>query len=190
MENASKALLIAGSILIVILLIAFGMRIFNSTSDTTDSVETTMKTTEISTFNSKFADYAGSKKTVAQAKALAEAEGILKKAEAMKEYGDAAREQMKIDALKVLFEQYPKIAEAIGKGYANIGEIKMFGGDTSQLANNIMNTVTQVSEGLESSMGIDIKSLLSGFLGGKIASGNTKRLAVDNDCDCDEEEAW
>lgn len=126
----------------------------------------------------------------AQAKALAEAEGILKKAEAMKEYGDAAREQMKIDALKVLFEQYPKIAEAIGKGYANIGEIKMFGGDTSQLANNIMNTVTQVSEGLESSMGIDIKSLLSGFLGGKIASGNTKRLAVDNDCDCDEEEAW
>lgn len=33
MENASKALLIAAAVLIVILLIAFGMRIFNSTSD-------------------------------------------------------------------------------------------------------------------------------------------------------------
>ena len=34
MENASKALLIAAGVLIVILLIAFGMSIFNSTGDT------------------------------------------------------------------------------------------------------------------------------------------------------------
>lgn len=34
MENASKALLIAAAVLIVILLIAFGMRIFNSAGDT------------------------------------------------------------------------------------------------------------------------------------------------------------
>lgn len=33
MENASKALLIAAAVLIVILLIAFGMRIFNGTTD-------------------------------------------------------------------------------------------------------------------------------------------------------------
>ena len=33
MENASKALLIAAAVLIVILLIAFGMRIFSSTSN-------------------------------------------------------------------------------------------------------------------------------------------------------------
>lgn len=33
MENATKALLIAAAVLIVILLIAFGMRIFNSTAD-------------------------------------------------------------------------------------------------------------------------------------------------------------
>ena len=33
MENAWKALLIAAAVLIVISLIAFGMRIFNSTSD-------------------------------------------------------------------------------------------------------------------------------------------------------------
>lgn len=33
MENASKALLIAAAVLIVILLIAFGMRIFQGTTD-------------------------------------------------------------------------------------------------------------------------------------------------------------
>ena len=34
MENASKALLIAAGVLIVILLIAFGMSVFKSTGDT------------------------------------------------------------------------------------------------------------------------------------------------------------
>ena len=37
MENASKALLIAAAVLIVILLIAFGMRIFNSASSAGDA---------------------------------------------------------------------------------------------------------------------------------------------------------
>ena len=37
MENASKALLIAASVLIAILLIAFGIRIFNSVSNTSES---------------------------------------------------------------------------------------------------------------------------------------------------------
>lgn len=71
MENASKALLIAGSVLIVILLIAVGVRIFNSTHGTAESVETTMSATEIATFNNKFIAYAGKKKSAAQAKALA-----------------------------------------------------------------------------------------------------------------------
>ena len=63
MENASKALLIAASILIVILLIALGMRVFNSTRGSTDSVETTMATTEMTTFNTKFTTYLGANKS-------------------------------------------------------------------------------------------------------------------------------
>ena len=43
MENASKALLIAAAVLIVILLIAFGMRIFNSTSDVSGQASDTGK---------------------------------------------------------------------------------------------------------------------------------------------------
>lgn len=38
MENASKALLISASVLIAILLISFGIRIFNSTDNTDDMV--------------------------------------------------------------------------------------------------------------------------------------------------------
>ena len=43
MENASKALLIAAAVLIVILLIAFGMRIFNSTGDVSSQATDTGK---------------------------------------------------------------------------------------------------------------------------------------------------
>lgn len=44
MENASKALLIAAAVLIVILIITFGIRIFNSTSDTQQSAIKTGET--------------------------------------------------------------------------------------------------------------------------------------------------
>lgn len=63
MENASKALLIAGSVLIVILLIAFGVRIFNSTGDVGDQVDGTMQTTEVTMFNNKFLPYIGKNKS-------------------------------------------------------------------------------------------------------------------------------
>ncbi len=43
MENATKALLIAAAVLIVILLIAFGMRIFTSTSDVSGQADQTGK---------------------------------------------------------------------------------------------------------------------------------------------------
>ena len=96
-----------------------------------------------------------------QAKAEAEAAGILKKAEAMKQYGDAARQQMELDTLKVYFEQLPKIAEAVAKGYMNVDSIKMFGGDSSKLAGDIMTTVTQVTDGIKESTGLDINEMLA-----------------------------
>lgn len=57
MENATKALLIAASVLIAILLIAMGVRIFSSTTGTVDSAQSTMDATAITTFNSQFAGY-------------------------------------------------------------------------------------------------------------------------------------
>ena len=109
-----------------------------------------------------------------EAKALriaaeAEAEGLMKKAEAMAAYGDAAKQDMQLQALKVYFEQLPAIAKAIGDGYQNVDKIMMFGGESSKLAGDIMTNVSQVSEGLSESLGIDLKSLLAGFMGGKVA---------------------
>lgn len=106
-----------------------------------------------------------------QAKALAEAEGILKKAEAMKQYGEAAQMDMQLKAITTLFEQMPAIAEAAGKAYTNVDKIYMYGGESSKLQEDIIKNITQVSEGLSQSMGIDLKGLLSGVLGAKLVGG-------------------
>lgn len=73
MENASKALIIAASILIAILLIAFGMKILNTTAEPGEQVKDTMEITEIANFNGKFTGYAGSNKPAREVKALANA---------------------------------------------------------------------------------------------------------------------
>ena len=70
MENASKALIIAGSVLIAILLIAMGVRVFSASSGTEKAQEETMKAAEISTFNSRFTQYVGSNKSRAQVVAM------------------------------------------------------------------------------------------------------------------------
>lgn len=105
-------------------------------------------------------------------KALAEAEGLDKKAEAMKKYGEAAMADMKMQVAKAYVEQLPSIAKAVGEGYQGVDKIVMLGDDSGKLAGNIMNTTTQISEGLSQSLGIDLKTLLAGLIGGKIAANN------------------
>ena len=105
-----------------------------------------------------------------KAKLQAEADGLREKAEAMKQYGEAAMADMQIDAIKTYFSQLPEIARAIGEGYQGVDKIVMIGNDSNQLAGNIMSTATQISEGLSESLGIDVKSLLAGFIGGKVAN--------------------
>ena len=103
-----------------------------------------------------------------QAEAEAEAKGMLEKAEALKQYGDAARQQMELEATKVLYEQLPAIAEAIGKGYAG-ADIHLIGNDSGQLAGNIMGNMTQLIEGFKGATGVDPTALISGMIGAKIA---------------------
>ena len=57
MENASKALLIAGAVLIVILLIGVGVMIFNSSQGLFSSATSSMSDQEKTMFNSKFTMY-------------------------------------------------------------------------------------------------------------------------------------
>ena len=107
-----------------------------------------------------------------QAEAEAEAKGMLEKAEALKQYGDAAKQQMELDAIKVLYEQLPAIAEAIGKGYQG-ANIHVIGNDAGQLAGNMMSGITQITEGFKGATGMDLNSIIGGMLGAKIAdNGN------------------
>jgi len=69
MENASKALIIAGAILLSILIIAIGMYIYTSSQATIQNSMTDMNTQEIQAFNSNFTAYEG-KQTGSQVKAL------------------------------------------------------------------------------------------------------------------------
>ena len=43
----------------------------------------------------------------------------------------------------------------------NVDSIKMFGGDSSKLAGDIMTTVTQVTDGIKESTGLDINEMLA-----------------------------
>lgn len=103
-----------------------------------------------------------------RAQAEAEAKGMMEKAEALKQYGDAAKQQMELDAIKVLYEQLPAIAEAIGKGYAG-ADIHLIGNDSGQLAGNMMGNITQIIEGFKGATGVDPMSVLSGMMGAKLA---------------------
>ena len=101
-----------------------------------------------------------------QAKALAEAEGIDRKAEAMKKYGQAAMVEMVMQAL-------PDIARNVAEPLSKVDKITMYGeGNSAKLLQDIINGTTQITEGFTEGMGIDIKSLLSGLLGGRIAAGD------------------
>ena len=104
-----------------------------------------------------------------RAKALAEAAGIDKKAEAMKKYGEAAVVEMVMAAL-------PEIAKNVAEPLSKVDKITMYGeGNSAKLISDIINGTTQVTEGFTAGMGIDIKSLLMGALGGKmLASVNEK----------------
>ena len=62
MENASKALLIAGAILIVILLIGIGMLIYSRSTGVVDIAAGSMNAQEIQAFNSQFTPYEGSQR--------------------------------------------------------------------------------------------------------------------------------
>lgn len=62
MENASKALIIAGAVLISILLITIGIILINSGRDVIEGSTTQMSSQKIQTFNAQFTAYEGTKK--------------------------------------------------------------------------------------------------------------------------------
>ena len=71
MENASKALIIAGAILLAILIISLGLMVYNGAKDTVN--QNNLSETEIGVFNSKWESYLGNNKTSSNVSALCSA---------------------------------------------------------------------------------------------------------------------
>ncbi len=98
-----------------------------------------------------------------RAKAVAEAEGIEKKAEAMAKMGEAA-------VLEMYFNALPEVVKNAAAPLNNVDRITMYGdGNSAKLMKDVMGTVVQVTDGLKEATGVDLQSVLSGFLAGKVA---------------------
>ena len=99
-----------------------------------------------------------------RAKGIAEAEAIEKKAEAQKKMGEASVLEMYLTAL-------PEVVKNAAAPLAQTDKIVMYGdGNSTKLVGDVMTSTSQIMEGMKESTGIDLGSLLAGFVGGKAAS--------------------
>ncbi len=134
MENASKALIIAGAILLSILIIAIGMFIYTSSQSTINDSLTQMNTQEIEAFNSQFTIYGGSQNG---AKLKSMVGTCIANANTYKE------EPAKLPRVSI-----NKFSEKLGDGNnADTGTLNK-GGDTPEL-NNYINTLATIRNNLE-----------------------------------------
>ena len=81
--------------------------------------------------------------------------------------------------LEMYFKVLPEIAANVAKPLQNIDKITMYGeGNTSKLVEDITKSTNQITEGLTSGLGLDIKSVLAGALGTKMMLGEPKETIV------------
>ncbi len=96
-------------------------------------------------------------------KGLAEAEAIEKKAEAQKKMGEASVLEMYLNAL-------PEVVKNAASPLAQTDKIVMYGdGNSTKLVRDVMNSTDQIIEGVKQTTGLDLGSILAGFVGGKAA---------------------
>ena len=73
----------------------------------------------------------------------------------------------------------PEIAKNVAEPLSKVDKITMYGeGNSAKLLGDIINGTTQVTEGLSSGMGLDIKSLIAGAIGGKLTAQQTSPVIV------------
>ena len=99
-----------------------------------------------------------------RAKGLAEAEAIEKKAEAQKKMGEASVLEMYLGAL-------PEVVKNAAAPLSQTDRIVMYGdGNSTKLVKDVMNSTSQIMEGMKETTGVDLGALLAGIVGGKLAS--------------------
>lgn len=104
-----------------------------------------------------------------KAKGLSEAEALDKKADAMAKYGEAAKQDMQLEAVKTYFNVLPQIAGEIAKPMEKIGNITMYGeGNTAKLTGDITKTLTQITNGLTDGLGVNPANILNSMIAKKL----------------------
>lgn len=104
---------------------------------------------------------ANAEKEIKVAEALAEAEGIEKKAEAQKKMGEASIVEMIMNAL-------PQVAKEVSAPLANVDNITMYGDQSTKLIENNTQKIDKILKVAQDSLGLDLKSLITGFAENKI----------------------
>jgi len=107
-----------------------------------------------------------------RAKGLAEAEAMHRKADAWKEYGQAA-------LIEQLFQTLPQVAEAVAQPLAKAGRIVMISGGNdessgigaSRITRDVTNIIAQLPEVIEALTGVDILGTLKNLPGVKTTDG-------------------
>ena len=103
-----------------------------------------------------------------RAKGLAEAEAIEKKAEAQRKMGEASILEMYLAAL-------PDVVKNAAAPLAQTDKIVMYGdGNSSRLVKDVMQSSSQIIEGMKEATGIDLAAIISGFAAAKTASPDGK----------------
>ena len=91
----------------------------------------------------------------------------------MKKYGEAA-------VLEMYFKALPDVVKNAALPLANVDKITMYGdGNSSKLVGDIIGSTTKITDGLTEATGIDLRALLAGFLGGKLAEPKNRALPDD-----------
>ena len=107
-----------------------------------------------------------------RAKGLAEAEAIEKKAEAQRKMGEASVLEMYLSAL-------PEVVKNAAAPLAQTDKIVMYGdGNSTKLVKDVMQSASQIVDGVKVSTGLDITALLSGVVGGSMAASRPVTVEV------------
>ena len=107
-----------------------------------------------------------------------EAEALDKKAEAMAKYGDAAKLEMYYNAL-------PLVAKNLSEPLSKISNITMYGeGNTTKFMSEMTQNLDKVLKAASDGLGIDAKTLLTSYLGGKIAQPKNEAPKESKDVGC------
>lgn len=79
----------------------------------------------------------------------------------------------------MFFKVFPEAVKNAAEPLENMESITMYG-NNDKMVGSIMNTVTQFSDGIKESTGLDIKIILTGMFGTKVIENKTDKTKKEN----------